>query len=378
MAGETRAAAVKSSGIGALFEEVADLVGVKDLAEAGSRKFKLWAFKNTVGDLWFRDLFSMFENPDTLIQLEKPKAIPYHPKHISEIFYTALDKTIEISAWVGEEIGSESIMEMLSEGLSSALESNFNGGLQTILNVWKGSLPPDVSYSQMLGQRADLLKTKYAASILAPTSALPYTILEGLIQGGFTRLQTLYQLTDQEVISLLQTKNQQLIAHITALGSFINNVLSDLIFDAVQFADRLENVVNTMVNVAVERLIAILDDVNAIQTRYDVGLVTDEDYNDFLAEKDADADAINELLTQIQTDIDNLISDYLSVLDGIINDIVSIVTNYYNLFESTINEQINALVSEINDIGVDTTIKNNIKEVYERLRAYRQCGFDYV
>ena len=375
---------LKSAKLPTIFEEIADFLGAKDVSEAMSRYVRLKILKATVGEKWLRDIFSVFENPDQLVSLPKPKALPYHPKHIAEIFFATLQKTIESSAYLGEEIGSECISEMLSEGLSSALESNYNASLQTILNVWKGSLPPDLSVAQALGMRIDRVETKYATSILAPTSALPYTILEALIQGAYNRLAQLYTPLDQSVLSTLQTKNTYLSAHITALGEFLTTVINDLIFDVQYFAERVENYVNTALTIILERLTARLDDLEALEKRHTTTdpstgqpLIDDETYTTMLTEIYADVQALQDTFNQIKTEVDNLITDYFNKLDALVDDFTSLVLSYLNAFETNVNAIINAEVSAINGLTIPTDVKNKIKEIYERIRAYRGCGFDY-
>jgi len=381
---DTVSSGLKSVKLPVIFEEIADLLGAKDVSEAISRYVRLKILKTTVGEMWSRDIFSVFENPDLLVPLTKPKALPYHPKHISEVFFATLQKTIEASAYLGEEIGSECISEMLSEGLSSALESNYNAALQTILNVWKGSLPPDLSVAQALGMRIDNVETKYATSILAPTSALPYTILEALVQGAYNRLGQLYAPLDQSVLNTLTLKNTYLAAHISALGEFVTTLVSELIFDVQYFVERVESYVNTAMAIILERLTARLDDLEAVETRHNTTdpstgapLLDDETYASLLAEIYADVQALSNTFDQIKSEVDTLISDYSSVFSGMISDLITVVTDYMEDFENAINTMINNEVSAINSLTLPNDVKSKIAEIYERIRAYRGCGFDY-
>ena len=368
---------LKSQKLPTIFEEIADFLGAKDVGEALSRYLRLQILKNTVGEKWLRDVFSVFENPDLLVSLPKPKALPYHPKHITEIFFATLQKTVESSAYLGEEIGSECISEMLSEGLSSALESNYNASLQTILNVWRGSLPPDLSVAQALGQRVDLVETKYATSILAPTSALPYTILEALVQGAYNRLTQLYNNLDTQIASYLTTKSDYVTSYLQAYLEHINAIMAYLIFDVTAFTERLENYVNQAVNVIMERLIARYDDLNAVKARHDIGLVSDEDYELMLEEIYADVNSLNDSFNQLKNEINRLISDYTSKLSSIAEDVTNLIINLLTDLEMKLVELINKDVNAINALTIISDTKSKIKEIYERIRAYRQCGFDY-
>ncbi|RLG85561.1 MAG: hypothetical protein DRO18_05640 [Thermoprotei archaeon] len=378
------ASALKSGKLPAIFEEIADFLGVKDVTEAASRYLRLQILKNTVGEKWVRDIFSVFENPDILVSLPKPKALPYHPKHISEIFYATLQKTVESSAYLGEEIGSECISEMLSEGLSSALESNYNAALQTILNVWRGALPPDLSVAQALGMRIDTVETKYATSILAPTSALPYTILEALVQGANNRIAQLYTNLDQSVINTLTIKNTYLISHLEALGQYLQLIINELIFDSQYFVERLENYVNLACGVILERLTARLDDLEALEVRHNTtdpstgtSLIDDETYEVMLMEIQADVNGLSNTFNNVKTEVNNLINDYFTVVDEILDDAVTTVVEYMQLFENTVNAIINNEINAINNLMTIDDMKSKIKELYERIRAYRSCGFDY-
>ena len=271
-----------------------------------------------------------------------------------------------------------------SEGLSSALESNYNAALQTILNVWRGALPPDLSVAQALGMRIDTVETKYATSILAPTSALPYTILEALVQGANNRIAQLYTNLDQSVINTLTVKNTYLISHLEALGLYLQLIINELIFDSQYFVERLENYVNLACGVILERLTARLDDLEALETRHntidpstDTPLVDDETYEVMLMEIQADVDGLSNTFNNVKAEVDNLINDYFATIDEILNDAVTTVVEYMQLFENTVNAIINNEINAINNLTTIDDMKSKIKELYERIRAYRSCGFDY-
>lgn len=110
-----------------------ELITLDDTLKALVRRGKLWAFNTLFGDQWWADLFGVIQKADY------SKSVTVSPSGIIQVIKEYMQRANDISGAVGEEMGSEGIMEMLSEGLSSALETNFNGSLQYILNVWKGS-----------------------------------------------------------------------------------------------------------------------------------------------------------------------------------------------------------------------------------------------
>ena len=106
-------------------------------------------------------------------------------------------------------------------------------------------------------------------------------------------------------------------------------------------------------------------------------MVDDETYETMLLEINADIDALSDTFDRIKTEVSNLISDYLSVVDAISEDIKTLLLNYLADAESLVNTHINSVVSAINSLTTVSDIKAKVKEIYERIRAYRECGFDY-
>jgi len=366
------------------FEEIGEFLGAKDVMDSISRKFRAWMVEKVTGEQWVRDIFSPFENPDLLVSIEKPKALPYAPGHISSIYWHVIHKTLDSISFLGEEIGSEAIMEMISESMSSALETNYNASLQTILNVWRGSSPPDLSVALNMGQRIDKVDINYALSILAPTSALPYTILESLVQGANQRFRELFTNVDTNISEYISLKNTYLMAHLSSLGEYITHTINTLILDTQFFIERLENYINTALTIILERLTALFDDLEAIETRHNTTdpstgtpLLDDETYTSMLVKIDADVTGLQNTFNELQNEVNNAINDYTTQLDTIKDDIVTLIQNMLVEFENRINELINKSVNSVNNTTYLNDMKAKIKDIYERLRAYRECGFDY-
>ena len=166
----------KEAGSARLFKfegvDVSEAFGIGELIGGAVRWGKVKLFNTLFGSNWWTELFDIIEDSDTA------KTVGVSPSAIVNVIARYLEKTCEVSMAVGEEIGSESIMEMLSEGLSSAMETNFNASIQTILNIKRGSLPPDLSVALQIGQRLDRVDTMYALSQIMAIGNLNYTILE--------------------------------------------------------------------------------------------------------------------------------------------------------------------------------------------------------
>ena len=366
--------------VGGIVTDVLELLGLEDLVKGGFRWIKTETWHNTIGRAWFIDMLSNFENPEQLVSESPPKAIPFSPKQIAELYYDVVRRAVELSMAAGEEIGSESIIEMISEGLSSAFESNYNAALQTIFNVWKGAQPPDASHAMQLGQRIYKADEDYVVSILAPTSASPQLIMENLTHGANMQLQNLLNNFESLLVGEYQTLNSYLSTHVRELANFVAEVINTLLFDALSFISRLESDITTSIQILLERVVTRIDDCNALEQRVLAGLLSEEDeeYQAVLLEIEADYEGLQDSFAEVQTMVSEAISDYLTEFSNQLSNIVTLVQNYIDNLESACLDVINKLQSGVDVNSIVSDLQDKILAVYEDFRAYRKCGFDYT
>ena len=373
---------LKGIGLSGFAEELLDAIGIGETLKYTVKWTQLEIFDRLLGNLWFRDLFSIFENPQHLYPIANPKALPYHPYHIARIFYEVARKSLEASMVMGEEIGSEGIMEMLSEGLSSALETNYNASLQTILNVWKGSLPPDLSVAYQLGTRLDYTDINYSLSMLAPTSALPYTILEALIHSANQRLYQLLANIDSLYIQLIGERLSIALAMANYYLSYAELVAKSLIGSIFEGFEALENWYKSSLEQALSSLTALEDDLEAYkklnETEIDgEKLLPDQTYEENLASINAQVDGLMDFINDLDSYYSDILADLINNYTSKINSYVNTAIAWFKKAEELLDTLITVIANHTNTIDVDSQLKTKIAEIYEGLRAYRQCGFDY-
>jgi len=366
----------KEAGSARLFKfegvDVTEAFGIGELIGGAVRWGKVKLFNTLFGSNWWTELFDIIEDSDTA------KTVGVSPSAIVSVIARYLEKTCEVSMAVGEEIGSESIMEMLSEGLSSAMETNFNASIQTILNIKRGSLPPDLSVALQIGQRLDRVDTMYALSQIMAIGNLNYTILEALLAGADQRfinaVETALALYDQA----LTEKNQAIHTHIIAISQLLTNIYNDLILDCVSFIERLNSLITNVANEHLARVNQLEDNLDSVKALYDNGLLSDEEYDTKLIEIDAQLTATESVYDDYIATITDLISDYVTKLDTIKDDVINIVLGYLNTVESVYNAYINGILNAINSITLNDTLKDKALELYNRLKAIRQYGYTYA
>ena len=366
----------KEAGSARLFKfegvDVTEAFGIGELIGGAVRWGKVKLFNTLFGSNWWTELFDIIEDSDTA------KTVGVSPSAIVNVIARYLEKTCEVSMAVGEEIGSESIMEMLSEGLSSAMETNFNASIQTILNIKRGSLPPDLSVALQIGQRLDRVDLLYALSQIMAIGNLNYTILEALLAGADQRfinaVETALALYDQA----LTEKNQAIHTHIIAISQLLTNVYNDLILDCVSFIERLNSLITNVANEHLARVNQLEDNLDSVKALYDNGLLSDEEYDTKLIEIDAQLTATESVYDDYVNTIMGLINDYVNKIDSVKDDVINIVLGYLNTVESVYNAYINGILNAINAITLNDTLKDKALELYNRLKAIRQYGYTYA
>jgi len=351
--------------------DVLEITGVDDTVKNLIRRGKLWTFNLLFGDQWWADLFGVIQSAD------HTKAVPVSPSGVVNIVRDYLYRTVDIASVVGEEIGSESIMEMLSEGLSTALETNFNGALQYVLNVWKGSLPPDLSYALSLGQRLDRVSRLYALSQLAPIGHSPQAILEALISGADTRLREKLSTAKQTYLEHVTAKSSALTEQLTQAVNFLANVINELVFGAIQLLDRIDGLINAIAQEHLARINQLDDNLEANKLRYDNGLIDDTKYQLRIEEINIDVESTIGIYNEWMNAVNDLISDYANWLSDNKDSIVDLVLQYLNGIESAYNTVIEKIRSAIANLTDDSDLKTKALELYDDLRAYRKAGWDY-
>jgi len=351
--------------------DLIELLTVDDTLKGLIRRGKLWLFNTLFGDQWWSDLFGVIQKADY------SKSVTVSPHGIVQVVKEYMQRAIDASTAVGEELGSEGIMEMLSEGLSSALETNFNGSLQYILNVWKGSLPPDLSFATAIGQRLDRVEHLYALSQLAPIGHAPQAILEALISGADVRLREKFSTVKEQHAELIRAKNALMTEHLTQMHNYIANLLNELVFNAVAVIDQIHGMINAIAQEHLARLNQLEDNLEANRARYEAGLIDDTKYEQRLTEIDIDIDSTMETWQNWMDRLNTLISNLANKIDAIKSSIVDTLKSAISDYESAINAVANMLKDAIATLDDDATLKDKALELYEDLKAYRKAGFKY-
>ena len=351
--------------------ELLDALEVTETIKGLARRGKLWMFEQLFGAQWWADLFGVIQQADS------STCVTVSPSGITYVIKDYLYRTVDIGAIVGEEIGSEGIMEMLSEGLSSALETNFNGSLQSILNVWKGALPADLSHASGFGRILDRVEPYFALSQIMTIGNLNYVILGAMYLSADERLREAYTPIREYHSQLLALKNEAMTKLITELVNFLSYVINDTVLDAQNFVSRIESYVQNVAEASLARVNQIEASLDSDKARYDAGIIGDDEFNKRLNEYYIDLNTEEQIFSDYMSSVDSMISDYVNLLDSLKSDLIALIKDYLASIESHVNAIANKVADLANNIGFESQLKSKLLELYNKLKAYRQSGFDY-
>jgi len=353
-------------------QEVNELFGVGETISGLTRWGKVKLFNFLFGLNWWAEVFNMVEDSDTA------KNVGVSPSSIVHMVSRMLEKTCEISAVVGEEIGSESIMEMLSEGLSSVYETNFNGAIQTILNTKRGSLPPDLSIALQLGQRLDRVERLYALTQLLPIGNLNYVILESLLFGAEQRYINAIETALSYYDNLVNEKNATINTHLAVLTNIVQQIFTDFVMDYSRFIESANTLVTSVTDEHLSRLNQLEDNVEALHKLYQQGLISDEEYNTKLELNYLQLQGSKDIYENYINDVMARIDDYNSKLTAIKDDVISLIKGYLTSVETYYNASINAVISVLDAINLNVTLKDKALELYDTLKTVRNYGYAFT
>jgi len=351
--------------------ELLDALEVTETIKGLARRGKLWMFEQLFGAQWWADLFGVIQEADS------STCVTVSPSGIVYVIKDYLYRTVDIGAIVGEEIGSEGIMEMLSEGLSSALETNFNGSLQSILNVWKGALPADLSHASGFGRILDRAETYFTLSQIMTIGNLNYVTLGAMYLSADERLREAYTPLREYHSQLISLKNEAMTKLITELVNFLSYVINDTVLDAQNFVSRIESYVQNVAEASLARVNQIEASLDSDKARYDIGIIGEDEFNKRLNEYYIDLNTEEQLFSDYMSSVDSMISDYANLLDSIADELKTLIKDYLASIESHINAIANKVADLANNIGFESQLKSKLLELYNKLKAYRQSGFDY-
>ena len=133
------------------------------------------------------------------------------PDGMIEVANRMLRATAYFGLAVGAEVAEELFMEMIQEGFSNSIQTSVGGALQTMLNVWRGGMPPNPDELEaIVGQVPNIDEDTLALLIAMSGNNIPTTFFR--VSRGF----------DQYVDNDIRLIREQLIDALNKLNRAIS------------------------------------------------------------------------------------------------------------------------------------------------------------
>jgi len=353
------------AGLGTALNTLGDVFGISDLVKGASTYAKWKAFDALFGRNFWANMFSSIEDAET------SAIVPISPAGIADVSRAFTEAMCLIRTFIDPEMAEELIGEMLSEGLSSAMETNIAGALATIMNVHRGSLPPDVSDVNTLAQIIDRVDYMHMQNIALMCGSNPSTILNALLMGADQRYREIYNPFVQQFIQYVQMLNDYLLEPLNQLKQIITEICNRIIQLHITKMDELESYLQNIANEHLARINQIHDNFEADYVNYASGIL---DYvtvcSRFKREelqakttKETFMDWYNTLMQRYDAFLDEIRAKF----DDLVNDIWNYVTAGENHFISVLQKMKNAFTSD----DIKNAIANRIVELFKDVNAYR-------
>ncbi len=213
--------------------------------------------------------------------------------------------------FVHPELADEFVMEMISEGVSNAMQYNLGGAVQAILNVWRGAYPLEPGeINDIVGNQLDVLDDAAAFVLMAMAGAnIPATA--AYATAGVNRLlQQEWGAGEARLVDVASRIESLALFFHTVAEQVATRVLVEAIEEPVTKAEHIANMLRYMYERAAARLQEYLAELYIMKYYKDAGVLKDESARQMAAVVVAEAHSLYEAVLEQE-------SVLLSALDAV-------------------------------------------------------------
>jgi len=360
------------AGLGTALNVFGDVFGIKDLIQGGSTYAKWKAFDSLFHRNFWANMFSSIEDA------ESSAIVPISPAGIADVSRTFTDAMCLIRTFIDPEMAEELIGEMLSEGLSSAMETNIAGALQTIMNVHRGSLPPDISDVNTLAQIIDRVDYMHMQNISLMCGSNPSTILNALLMGADQRYREIYNPFVQQYIQYVQMLNDFLLEPLNQLKQMITEICNRIIQLHILKIDEVESYLRDIANEHLARINQIHDNFEADYINYVSGILDYATAISRFKREELQAESTKQVFLDwyntLMQRYDVFLSELRNKFDELVEDIWNYMTSGENNYLSILNKFNNAFDND----NIKNKIATRIVNLFKDINVYRGTDNIYI
>jgi len=323
---------------------------------------------------------------DGLVEGEPESTIGMAPSGMLDVLERMIKVTAQVGMCIGTEVAEELFMELIQEGFSNAIQTAMGGSLQTMLNVWRGGMPPNPDeLDTLIGKVADIDEDTLALLIAMSGSNLPTTFYR--VSRGFDMyVDEEIRLVREQLIDVLNKLNQVISWLYEVSRNLAVNELEESLAVIKEAYGKGINLLDEVGERALSRLQELKVECETAKAWYSYTqayperpLITDLELTYVAIENGEEADATFNTYQSIKSVIENTLANVDVQVESIvskINDIIAKYVEHLNKiieagkvdFSSEINKIVNALrkvVAYRNAVDTSTKLETPVEIVGE-------------
>jgi len=302
--------------------------------EAGLRLLK-WEFLRSVVGL--RVFYGTF---DDLTEAEPNILMGYSPGGLTNIFDFLIRASLYLSAFMGEEMAEEILLELLQEGVSNAIQTSIGGAFQTIMNVYRGGQPiygDDIanmpSYWNNVDDKINVFNV--ASSGMNYLGSLHY-----LLQGVHSNTDDMFREVYHTLTSIsTRAVEEELWWILTYMELARNNILQRL-RDIADITQRYVEIAIDVLEDGIGRCNDMIQEIETEISRLDSGMTTEDNSQLIKDELEAEFDALKRSIDEAYN---NLLNHIDNVQHTLITEDINEYKNALNMYRDAIREMMNTV-----------------------------------
>jgi len=359
------------AGIGVALSELGDIFGISDIVKGVSTYTKWKIFDTLYHRSFWANMFSSIEDAET------SALVPVSPAGLCDISRAFTDSMCFIRTFIDPELAEELIGEMLSEGLSSAMETNVAGALQTYMNVWRGSLPADLSNVYEIGNLVDRIDYRHAQSVLATVGNNPFIILHSLIQSADSRYREKYSPFVQQYLQYIQAKVDYTLEIFGQLRSLLAECISRLMSVFVHKYDEMESYLQSIANEHLARLNQLHDNLETDWSLLSMGIISEDRAIGRFVRTKVQAENTKRTFLDWYNALINAMDTMYNEILAKVEDIANAIIEFISMGEDKFKKLLEKLKTAMDNDDDANYFANRILSWYKDLVAYRGVNMVY-
>ena len=278
-----------------------------------------------------------------------------------------MEQFLKATAWISTvlpaEVIEELFLELLQEGFSNAVQTSIGGAFQTILNVWRGGMPPNPDECENIVTIIDAVDVDTACLLIAMSgNNIPTTFFRA-IRGWKQFVDEQTRTLRTQLLDLLNKWNT-IMSYLHDLAFTLSNEeLSHSLLTIREAYQKAFSIIDMVGERALSRLQELLTECRTAKEWLNMGTI-DSTTAEIVAEEN-------------KAEADMTYQTYCSIRDTVLDTLATVDVQLGNLINK-IEDLINRLLTHINNIINATQLDfseeyNKLLEALKKVIAYRHA-----